>query len=78
MAHLLVHGALPTASELAAYKTKLKSPARDAGGGVRGAGTGAGERAPDGRDAHRLLGAGHGARPSATRTTNEARDIADR
>ena len=37
IAHLLVHGKLPTAAELAGYKAKLKSPARPAGAGEGGA-----------------------------------------
>jgi 2-methylcitrate synthase len=56
VAHLLVHGKLPTVAELAAYKAKL-SAARRAGGGAQHARGAARLGAPDGRDAHRRLGA---------------------
>ena len=57
IAYLLVHGKLPNAAELTAYKTKLKAsawPAREPEGGARAA---AGVGASDGRDAHRRLSA---------------------
>ena len=57
IAYLLVHGKLPNAAELAAYKTKLKAlrgiPARRQGGARAAARV----RASDGRDAHRRVGA---------------------
>ncbi len=57
IAHLLVHGKLPTAAELTAYKTKLKALR-----GLPAAVKAALEQLPavgasDGRDAHRRLGA---------------------
>ena len=79
IAHLLVHGKLPNAAELRAYKAKLKAlrglPAeREDGAGAIPAGA-----ASDGRDAHRRLGARlRRCRRRTTTTSPGARDIADR
>ena len=58
IAYLLVHGKLPTRSELDGYKQKLKS-LRGLPGPLKTCSNKSPPRAPDGRDAHRLLGAGH-------------------
>ena len=57
IAHLLVHGTLPNAAELRAYKEKLRA-AWPAGGGERRAGGSARGVASDGRHAHRRFRAG--------------------
>ena len=59
VAHLLVHGELPTTVAARRLRDQAQAPARHAGDRHRGAGAGAGRRAPDGRAAHRLLGARH-------------------
>ena len=57
IAHLLVHGKLPNAAELAAYKTKLKA-LRGLPANVKArAGDAAAVEPSDGRDAYRRLGA---------------------
>ncbi len=58
VAHLLVHGKLPNAAELAAYKARAAAAAQFARGGEAGAGIAAAHDASDGRAAHRRLGAG--------------------
>ena len=61
IAYLLVHEKLPTQAELTAYKTKLKS-LRGLPANVKLAlECDAGFRTSDGRDAHRRVGARHGA-----------------
>ena len=74
-----MHGKLPTQAELTAYKTKLKA-LRGLPANVKAAlECAAGRRAPDGRDAHRRVGARLACCPRRTTTTSPgARDIADR
>jgi citrate synthase len=67
IAHLLVHGSLPTVSELRNYKAKLKSLRGLPVAVLRSARTAARRGTSDGCDANRRLGAGlrpaGGARP---------------
>ena len=58
IAHLLVHGKLPNAAELRAYKAKLKALRGLPAQREDGARSAARQRPSDGRDAHRRLGAG--------------------
>jgi hypothetical protein len=58
IAHLLVHGKLPNRAELAGYKAKLKALRGCPASGQGRAGATAAVGAPDGRDAHRRVGAG--------------------
>ena len=58
VAYLLVHGKLPNAAELAAYKKSLRHIARPSARGEAGAGAAAGNYASDGRAAHGSFSAG--------------------
>lgn len=58
VAHLLIHGKLPTRDELNAYKSKLKSAARITRQCPYRSGSVTGGLAPDGRDAYRRFRAG--------------------
>jgi 2-methylcitrate synthase len=59
VAYLLIHGALPTKSQLTDYHQKLKKLRGLPEALKKSAGADSRECAPDGRDAYRLLHAGH-------------------
>lgn len=78
VAHLLIHGKLPTRDELNAYKVKLKA-LRGLPANVRtGSGSVACRFASDGRDAYRRFCVGLHAAGKEGHTVSGARDIADK
>ena len=58
IAYLLIHGKLPNATELAAYKVKLQGSARNSGAGARRARAVTAGHTSHGRVAYRCVGAG--------------------